>query len=192
MGRKTKPIVHQKLPLASQSKSKACGQLLKHKAPLRKTKQQKLMLVGSKRARLAVQALEEAAQKNQSDGSFQYSQTSGTVSSQETSIPTVSSEGSRMFNTDLEESMQYLEFLQTLECESVHMVRKDYFQSVQEGRITQDSRSLIVSWLTHIAEDEQLQSETLHLSVRYLDRYLCNVQVEKSSLGLVALVCLFF
>lgn len=52
-------------------------------------------------------------------------------------------------------------------------------------------RSKCVEWLAAMVFEMKCERETLHLSVRYMDRYLSKVRVERHRLQLVAATCMF-
>eukprot|EP01023_Acetabularia_acetabulum_P002608 TRINITY_DN11087_c0_g2_i7.p1 TRINITY_DN11087_c0_g2~~TRINITY_DN11087_c0_g2_i7.p1 ORF type:complete len:355 (-),score=39.62 TRINITY_DN11087_c0_g2_i7:449-1513(-) len=162
-------------------------------------------LVGSKRARDTIKATIEAEQKRIKQSLSQatkdsclnshmsvstarcyFGEWSQESSPQRTSRP----QCSQPFNTDLRESMDYLRQLQQQETESTHAVNKNYFQEVQQDEITPDLRLLVTRLIGHIVEEEDLQEQTFHLAIRYMDRFLSKQRIEKMRLVLIAIVCL--
>jgi len=62
----------------------------------------------------------------------------------------------------------------------------------QESReITPRMRAILIDWLVDVAEEYHLTSETLYLTVNYLDRYLSLVHTSREELQLVGMVCSF-
>eukprot|EP01025_Chloroclados_australasicus_P037974 TRINITY_DN3885_c0_g1_i1.p1 TRINITY_DN3885_c0_g1~~TRINITY_DN3885_c0_g1_i1.p1 ORF type:complete len:240 (+),score=8.60 TRINITY_DN3885_c0_g1_i1:71-721(+) len=188
--------------------SLACNKLLHKKSRKGKTnksnvfqtlnKISKPQVIGSKRAIQTIQATLQAQQKkikrasscSIDDGSTVFSSSQASTStvlfgeshsqlSLSPSQPSPPSSATPMFNTDLAESMHYLQIVQRKENSPEHYVRPDYLNEVQQGRIQDQQRTLVIQWLWHIANNEDLHDQTLHLAVRYLERILSLVQVEK-------------
>lgn len=51
--------------------------------------------------------------------------------------------------------------------------------------INWDMRSVLIDWLVSVAEEYQLENQTIHLSVNYLDRFLSNISVVSTYLNLL-------
>ncbi|XP_076973803.1 cyclin-A2-like [Tamandua tetradactyla] len=51
--------------------------------------------------------------------------------------------------------------------------------------ITNSMRAILVDWLVEVGEEYKLQSETLHLAVNYIDRFLSSMSVLRGKLQLV-------
>ena len=51
-------------------------------------------------------------------------------------------------------------------------------------------RAILVDWLVEVSEEYRLSSETLFLTVNYIDRYLDRAHVPKSQLQLVGITCM--
>uniref|UniRef100_K7KT22 B-like cyclin n=1 Tax=Glycine max TaxID=3847 RepID=K7KT22_SOYBN len=60
----------------------------------------------------------------------------------------------------------------------------DYMDKVQK-QVTTTMRTILVDWLVEVAEEYKLLSDTLHLSVSYIDRFLSVNPVSKSRLQLL-------
>nr|KYP70463.1 Putative cyclin-A3-1 [Cajanus cajan] len=60
----------------------------------------------------------------------------------------------------------------------------DYIDKVQKG-VTTTMRAVLVDWLVEVAEEYKLLSDTLHLSVSYIDRFLSVNPVTRSTLQLL-------
>mmetsp|Transcript_10989 Transcript_10989/g.19413 ORF Transcript_10989/g.19413 Transcript_10989/m.19413 type:complete len:435 (-) Transcript_10989:321-1625(-) len=76
------------------------------------------------------------------------------------------------------------------------IVEKTYMATVQANvvatrRITPHMRAVLVDWLVEKAEDNILLSDTLYLSVCYLDRVLSKVKIHRPQLQLLGCTCLF-
>ncbi|KAG8197818.1 hypothetical protein JTE90_020096 [Oedothorax gibbosus] len=57
--------------------------------------------------------------------------------------------------------------------------------------ITMNMRSVLVDWLIEVGEEYKLLSETVHLAVSYVDRFLSQMSVLRAKLQLVGTACLF-
>ena len=56
--------------------------------------------------------------------------------------------------------------------------------------ITAQMRAILVDWMVEVAQEYKLVSETLYLSVSYVDRYLSAVPVQRNQLQLVGVTCM--
>ena len=61
---------------------------------------------------------------------------------------------------------------------------QDYMTTVQK-EINPSMRSILVDWLVEVADEYNLTSETLFLTLNYLDRYLGIKSVKRNQLQLV-------
>ncbi|XP_022070058.1 cyclin-A1 isoform X2 [Acanthochromis polyacanthus] len=67
--------------------------------------------------------------------------------------------------------------------------RPDYLERHPE--ITDGMRTILVEWLVEVVQEYKLRSETLHLAVNYLDRFLsCTAYVKRGKLQLVGTAAL--
>ena len=64
-----------------------------------------------------------------------------------------------------------------------------YMEIVQHD-ITAQMRAILVDWMVEVAQEYKLVSETLYLSVSYVDRYLSAVPVQRNQLQLVGVTCM--
>lgn len=64
-----------------------------------------------------------------------------------------------------------------------------YMESVQSD-INAMMRSILVDWLVEVAQEYRLTSDTLFLSVAYIDRFLSLADVKRSRLQLVGVTCM--
>jgi cyclin-A len=64
-----------------------------------------------------------------------------------------------------------------------------YIKDVQP-RINSQMRAVLVDWLVEVAEDFKLATETLYLSVGYVDRFLSCRRIEREELQLLGVTCL--
>ena len=51
--------------------------------------------------------------------------------------------------------------------------------------ITHGMRSILVDWLVEVADEYKLHSQTLYLTISYIDRFLSKMSVLRSKLQLV-------
>ncbi|RDX89048.1 putative cyclin-A3-1, partial [Mucuna pruriens] len=79
------------------------------------------------------------------------------------------------------------EYLRAMETKRRPMV--DYTEKVQKV-VTPNMRAILVDWLVDVAEEYKLLSETLHLSVSYIDGFLSVNHVTKSRLQLLGVSCM--
>jgi len=75
------------------------------------------------------------------------------------------------------------------ESESKHLPKWNYM--AKQTDITHSMRSILVDWLVEVSEEYKLQTETLHLAVNYIDRFLSYMAVQRSKLQLVGAACMF-
>ena len=66
---------------------------------------------------------------------------------------------------------------------------QDYMTTVQK-EINPSMRSILVDWLVEVADEYNLTSETLFLTLNYLDRYLGIKSVKRNQLQLVGITCM--
>ncbi|KAK7310822.1 hypothetical protein RJT34_08572 [Clitoria ternatea] len=75
-------------------------------------------------------------------------------------------------------------YLRKMEIERKRRPMVDYIERVQRG-VTTNMRGILVDWLIEVAEEYKLLSDTLHLSVSYIDKFLSLKPVSKSRLQLL-------
>lgn len=75
------------------------------------------------------------------------------------------------------------------ESEMKHLPKPNYM--AKQNDITHSMRSILVDWLVEVGEEYKLQTETLHLAVSYIDRFLSYMAVQRSKLQLVGTACMF-
>lgn len=66
----------------------------------------------------------------------------------------------------------------------------DYLDKVQKD-VTANMRGILVDWLVEVAEEYKLLSDSLYLSVSYIDRFLSANQVSKQKLQLLGISSMF-
>lgn len=60
----------------------------------------------------------------------------------------------------------------------------DYSEKVQKD-VTPTMRGVLVDWLVEVAEEYNLLSDTLHLSISYIDRFLSVNALDRKKLQLL-------
>jgi len=74
--------------------------------------------------------------------------------------------------------------------ETLFLPRGDYLEKVQSD-ITGKMRTILVDWLVEVHMKYRLRSETLHLSINLIDRYLTHKPVMRKRLQLVGVAAMF-
>ncbi|VYS48346.1 unnamed protein product [Arabidopsis thaliana] len=82
------------------------------------------------------------------------------------------------------------EYLRELEVKPKLRPLHDYIEKIQED-ITPSKRGVLVDWLVEVAEEFELVSETLYLTVSYIDRFLSLKMVNEHWLQLVGVYAMF-
>ncbi|XP_004292087.1 PREDICTED: putative cyclin-A3-1 [Fragaria vesca subsp. vesca] len=80
--------------------------------------------------------------------------------------------------------------LQKLEVEGKSRPFCGYMEKVQNG-ISEHMREVLVDWLVEVAEEYKFVSDTLYLTVSYIDRYLSSHVISKNKLQLLGVACMF-
>lgn len=70
-----------------------------------------------------------------------------------------------------------------------HRPLPNYLESVQRT-ITGDMRAVLIDWLVEVAEEYRLVTETLYLTVAYLDRFLSVRRIDPPQLQLLGVTCM--
>ncbi|XP_047318577.1 putative cyclin-A3-1 [Impatiens glandulifera] len=76
------------------------------------------------------------------------------------------------------------DYLHNMEKEAKRRPLQDYIDKVQKD-VTANMRGVLVDWLVEVAEEYKLQSDTLHLSITYIDRFLSLNPLNKQRLQLL-------
>ena len=76
------------------------------------------------------------------------------------------------------------------ETEKVRRPNMRYLEDGTQSDINSQMRSILVDWLVEVAEEYKLVSDTLYLSVNYIDRVLSSMPVQRSRLQLVGVSCM--
>ncbi|KAM1233591.1 hypothetical protein ACFX2J_003276 [Malus domestica] len=92
--------------------------------------------------------------------------------------------------TKSECSSSIYQHLHSLEMEANKRPSPSYMGRVQND-ISPNMREILVDWLVEVAEEYQLATDTLYLTVSYLDRYLSSYAVSRSKLQLLGVSCMF-
>ncbi|XP_068322206.1 cyclin-A3-1-like [Pyrus communis] len=82
------------------------------------------------------------------------------------------------------------QYLHSLEMEANKRPSPSYMGRVQND-ISPNMREILVDWLVEVAEEYQLATDTLYLTVSYLHRYLSSYAVSRSKLQLLGVSCMF-
>ncbi|CAF1264206.1 unnamed protein product [Adineta steineri] len=61
----------------------------------------------------------------------------------------------------------------------------------KQTELTWDMRAILIDWLSEVADEYKLYSETLHLAVNFLDRFLSRMSVTKSKFQLIGTTALY-
>ncbi|KAM1031018.1 hypothetical protein FF1_034827 [Malus domestica] len=86
-------------------------------------------------------------------------------------------------------SSSIYQHLHSLEMEANKRPSPSYMGRVQND-ISPKMRGILVDWLVEVAEEYKLVTDTLYLTVSYLDRYLSSYAVSRSKLQLLGVSCM--
>ncbi|XP_047323314.1 putative cyclin-A3-1 [Impatiens glandulifera] len=75
-------------------------------------------------------------------------------------------------------------YLHNMEKEAKRRPLQDYIEKVQKD-VTANMRGVLVDWLVEVAEEYKLQSDTLYLSISYIDKFLSTNPINKKRLQLL-------
>ncbi|KAH8322860.1 hypothetical protein KR059_009180 [Drosophila kikkawai] len=75
------------------------------------------------------------------------------------------------------------------ESEKKHRPKPHYMR--RQNDINHNMRSILIDWLVEVSEEYKLDTETLYLSVSYLDRFLSLMMVMRTKLQLVGTAALY-
>ncbi|KAH6773122.1 hypothetical protein C2S52_004037 [Perilla frutescens var. hirtella] len=82
-----------------------------------------------------------------------------------------------------------LQYLRSLEVETRRRPLSNYMERVQDD-INPAMRSILIDWLVEVAEEYKLVSDTLYLTVNYIDRYLSAHKLTRNKLQLLGVSCM--
>ena len=60
----------------------------------------------------------------------------------------------------------------------------------RQNDINSNMRGILVDWLVEVSEEYKLHTETLFLSINYIDRFLSRNNVQRGKLQLVGITCM--
>lgn len=75
------------------------------------------------------------------------------------------------------------------QAEQLHRPKLNYMRKQQD--ITCGMRSILIDWLVEVADEYKLHTESLHLAVNYIDRFLSQMAVLRGKLQLVGAAAMF-
>ena len=61
----------------------------------------------------------------------------------------------------------------------------------KQAELTWDMRAILIDWLSEVADEYKLYSETFHLAVNFIDRFLSRMSVTKSKFQLIGTTALY-
>ncbi|KAF6176247.1 hypothetical protein GIB67_023538 [Kingdonia uniflora] len=76
------------------------------------------------------------------------------------------------------------EYLHSMEMEEKRRPLPDYIEKIQKD-VTTNMRGVLVDWLVEVAEEYHLVSDTLYLTVSYIDRFLSSNALNRQKLQLL-------
>ncbi|GAB4852841.1 Cyclin-A3-1 [Ancistrocladus abbreviatus] len=79
--------------------------------------------------------------------------------------------------------------LHSLEMEEKRRPFPNYMERIQKD-MTANMREILVDWLVEVAEEYKLVSDTLYLTVSYIDRFLSTHAINRNKLQLLGVTCM--
>nr|GMD36043.1 putative cyclin-A3-1 [Ipomoea batatas] len=76
------------------------------------------------------------------------------------------------------------EYLRQMEAQEKRRPLRDYLEKVQKD-ISANMRGILVDWLVEVAEEYKLLSDTLYLTIDYIDRFLSKNPISRQKLQLL-------
>ncbi|RVX00102.1 putative cyclin-A3-1 [Vitis vinifera] len=76
------------------------------------------------------------------------------------------------------------EYLHSMEMEPKRRPLHDYIEKVQKD-VSHNMRGILVDWLVEVAEEYKLASDTLYLTISYIDRFLSSKALNRQRLQLL-------
>ncbi|KAL3828893.1 hypothetical protein ACJIZ3_017695 [Penstemon smallii] len=76
------------------------------------------------------------------------------------------------------------QYLHTMEMEAKRRPSPDYLEKIQKD-VTANMRGILIDWLVEVAEEYKLLSDSLYLTVSYIDRYLSANVINRQKLQLL-------
>lgn len=80
-------------------------------------------------------------------------------------------------------------YLHSLEMEGNRRCLSNYMREVQDD-VSGNMREILVDWLVEVAEEYRLVSDTLYLTVSYIDRFLSSQALSRNNLQLLGVSCM--
>ncbi|GFQ01533.1 putative cyclin-a3-1 [Phtheirospermum japonicum] len=97
-------------------------------------------------------------------------------------------EGNRYLSSDPQMCETYVsdiyEYLHNMEMEAKRRPLSDYLEKIQKD-VTANMRGVLIDWLVEVAEEYKLHSDTLYLTVSYMDRFLSMSAINRKRLQLL-------
>ncbi|KAL6013227.1 Cyclin [Asimina triloba] len=81
------------------------------------------------------------------------------------------------------------EYLRSMEIESKRRPLPNFIEAVQKD-VTATMRAILVDWLVEVAEEYKLVSDTLYLTISYIDRFLSLNTLNRQRLQLLGVSCM--
>ncbi|XP_008787130.2 cyclin-A3-1-like [Phoenix dactylifera] len=81
------------------------------------------------------------------------------------------------------------QYLRSMEVESKRRPLVNFIETVQKD-VTANMRGILVDWLVEVAEEYKLFSDTLYLTVSYIDRFLSYNALSRQKLQLLGVSCM--
>ena len=66
----------------------------------------------------------------------------------------------------------------------------NYLVNIQQNGISPEMRKTVADWMLEVVREQYSQPEVFCLAINMMDRFLCQCQIHKSQLQLVASVCI--
>lgn len=82
------------------------------------------------------------------------------------------------------------EIYKNLRENEVKFLPRDDYMTTMQSDINHTMRSILVDWLVEVGEEYKLSSQTLFLTINYIDRLLSKVSVNRSKLQLLGITCM--
>ncbi|XWS68093.1 hypothetical protein CRYUN_Cryun04dG0060600 [Craigia yunnanensis] len=86
-------------------------------------------------------------------------------------------------------SSSIYEHLHSLEIEEKRRPLPNYLEKVQNN-ITVNMREILIEWLVEVTEEYKLVSDTLYLTMSYIDRFLSSHAISRNKLQLLGVSCM--
>ncbi|XP_077216420.1 cyclin-A3-1-like [Tasmannia lanceolata] len=84
---------------------------------------------------------------------------------------------------------EIFEYLHSMEMEQKRRPLPNFMEAVQTD-VTANMRAILVDWLVEVAEEFKLVTDTLYLTISYLDRFLSSHDLNRAKLQLLGVSCM--